>query len=460
MSEQNPLDLPEGDPFGPHNLPYGVFTPAGSTSGPGAPAPGSASGPAAASGAPAGAGVADGAGAPAGAGVAGGAGGAGTADGRRVGVRIGSYVLDAGAAAAALGSPYVSLLAQPTLNPLLAAGRRTWSDVRRALTAWVTVPAHRDVIRPLLHPLSDVTLHLPFDVADYVDFYASEHHASNLGRMFRPDSPTPLTPNWKHLPIGYHGRSGTVVVSGTDVVRPTGQRKTPADTAPVFGPSVKLDIEAEVGFVVGKPSTPGTPVPLADFREHVFGLCLLNDWSARDIQAWEYVPLGPFLGKSFATSVSAWVTPLEALDTARVAPPERTEPLLPYLDDSAETASDEPGGYDLRITVTLNGEVVSSPPFSTVYWTAAQQLAHMTVNGASLRTGDLYGSGTVSGPSPDQFGSLIELTWNGRDPLELPSGKRTFLEDGDVVTLSAWAPGPGGTRVGLGEVTGRIASAR
>ncbi|WP_282794141.1 fumarylacetoacetase [Streptomyces sp. CC224B] len=448
MSEQNPLDLPEGDPFGPHNLPYGVFTPAGSTSGPGAPAPGSASAPAAASGAPAGAGV------------AGGAGGAGTADGRRVGVRIGSYVLDAGAAAAALGSPYVSLLAQPTLNPLLAAGRRTWSDARRALTAWVTVPAHRDVIRPLLHPLSDVTLHLPFDVADYVDFYASEHHASNLGRMFRPDSPTPLTPNWKHLPIGYHGRSGTVVVSGTDVVRPTGQRKTPADTAPVFGPSVKLDIEAEVGFVVGKPSTPGTPVPLADFREHVFGLCLLNDWSARDIQAWEYVPLGPFLGKSFATSVSAWVTPLEALDAARVAPPERTEPLLPYLDDSAETASDEPGGYDLRITVTLNGEVVSSPPFSTVYWTAAQQLAHMTVNGASLRTGDLYGSGTVSGPSPDQFGSLIELTWNGRDPLELPSGKRTFLEDGDVVTLSAWAPGPGGTRVGLGEVTGRIASAR
>ncbi|QDQ13081.1 fumarylacetoacetase [Streptomyces spectabilis] len=434
MSEQNPLDLPEGDPFGPHNLPYGVFSPAGSAD----PAPGSASGSAAGST----------------------AGSAPVTEGRRVGVRLGSYVLDAGAAAAALGSPYVSLLAQPTLNPLLAAGRRTWSDVRRALTAWVTVPAHREAIRPLLHPLSDVTLHLPFDVADYVDFYASEHHASNLGRMFRPDAPAPLTPNWKHLPIGYHGRAGTVVVSGTDVIRPAGQRKTPADAAPVFGPSAKLDIEAEVGFVVGAPSALGTPVPLADFREHVFGLCLLNDWSARDIQAWEYVPLGPFLGKSFATSVSAWVTPLEALDAARVAPPERTEPLLPYLDDSAESASDGPGGYDLRITVTLNGEVVSNPPFSTVYWTAAQQLAHMTVNGASLRTGDFYGSGTVSGPSPDQFGSLIELTWNGRDPLELPSGKRTFLEDGDVVTLSAWAPGPGGTRVGLGEVTGRVAAPR
>ncbi|MFH8560364.1 fumarylacetoacetase [Streptomyces sp. NPDC017988] len=412
-SEGDPFDLPEGDPFGPHNLPYGVFSLPGERD-----------------------------------------------DQRRVGVRLGSYVLDAGAAAAALGSPYVSLLARPTLNALLSAGRTAWSDVRRALTAWVTVPSYRDSVRPLLHPLSDATLHLPFEVADYVDFYASEHHATHLGQIFRPDSPTPLTPNWKHLPIGYHGRSGTVVVSGTDVVRPCGQRKAPADTAPVFGPSVRLDIEAEVGFVVGAPSTHGTPVPLADFREHVFGLTLLNDWSARDIQAWEYVPLGPFLGKSFATSVSAWITPLEALDAARVAPPERTHQLLPYLDDSAESAADEPGGYDLRMTVTLNGHVISEPPFSTVYWTAAQQLAHMTVNGASLRTGDLYGSGTVSGPSAGQYGSLIEITWNGRDPLELPDGKRTFLEDGDEVTLSAWAPGPAGTRVGLGEVTGRIVAAR
>lgn len=411
--EGDPFGLPEGDPFGPHNLPYGVFSLAGEAD-----------------------------------------------NRRRVGVRLGSHVLDAGAAAAALGSPYVSLLARPTLNPLLAAGRRAWSDVRRALTAWVTVPAHREAVRPLLHPLSEVTLHLPFEVADYVDFYSSEHHATNLGQIFRPDAPSPLTPNWKHLPIGYHGRSGTVVVSGTDVVRPSGQRKAPADTAPVFGPSVRLDIEAEVGFVVGAPSTHGTPVPLADFREHVFGLTLLNDWSARDLQAWEYVPLGPFLGKSFATSVSAWITPLEALDAARVAPPERTHQLLPYLDDSAESVADEPGGYDLRITVTLNGKVISEPPFSTVYWTAAQQLAHMTVNGASLRTGDLYGSGTVSGPEAGQYGSLIEITWNGRDPLELPDGKRTFLEDGDEITLSAWAPGPHGTKVGLGEVTGRIVAPR
>ncbi|MEU2115168.1 fumarylacetoacetase [Streptomyces sp. NPDC016459] len=404
MSEHSPLDLAEGDPFGPHNLPYGVFSTADEP------------------------------------------------ERRRLGVRIGGHVLDAGAAAHALGSPYAALLAQPSLNPLLAAGRTAWRDVRRALTAWVTVPAHRADVEPLLYPLAEVTLHLPYEVADYVDFYASEHHATNVGRIFRPDGDA-LTPNWKHLPIGYHGRAGTVVVSGTDVVRPSGQRKAPTDAAPVFGPSVKLDIEAEVGFLVGTPSDLGRPVPLADFREHVFGLTLLNDWSARDVQAWEYVPLGPFLGKSFQTSVSAWVTPLEALDAARTAPPARDFPLLPYLDDAAE---EEPGGFDLRITVEINGEVVAEPPFSTMYWTAAQQLAHMTVNGASLRTGDLYGSGTVSGPEVGQRGSLLELTWNGRDALELAGGKRTFLEDGDEVTLTAWAPGPDGTRVALGEVRGRI----
>ncbi|MFD7442578.1 fumarylacetoacetase [Streptomyces sp. NPDC059909] len=407
MPEQSPLDLAEGDPFGPHNLPYGVFTTADEP------------------------------------------------DRRRLGVRIGDHVLDAGAAAHTLGSPYAALLAQPSLGPLLAAGRTAWRDVRRALTAWVTVPAHRQDIEPLLRHLSAVTLHLPYEVSDYVDFYSSEHHATNVGHIFRPDG-EPLTPNWKHIPIGYHGRSGTVVVSGTDVIRPAGQRKAPADPAPVFGPSVKLDIEAEVGFVVGTPSELGGPVPLSAFRDHVFGLQLLNDWSARDIQAWEYVPLGPFLGKSFATSVSAWVTPLEALDAARVAPPARDVPVLPYLDDSGE---EEPGGFDLRISVAINGQIVSEPPFATMYWTAAQQLTHMTVNGASLRTGDLYGSGTVSGPDVHQRGSLLELTWNGRDPLELPYGKRTFLEDGDEVTMTAWAPGPDGVRVGLGEVTGRIVPA-
>ncbi|MEV3859497.1 fumarylacetoacetase [Streptomyces sp. NPDC050095] len=403
VTEHTPLDLPEGHPFGAHNLPYGVFS------------------------------YAD--------------------ESPRVGVRIGDHVLDAGGAAAALGSPYVSLLARPNLNSLLSAGRTAWSDVRRALTAWLTVPAHRETVLPFLHPLDSVTLHLPFDVADYVDFYASEHHASNLGRLFRPDE-EPLKPNWKHLPVGYHGRAGTVVVSGTDVVRPSGQRKGPADPAPVFGPSARLDIETEVGYVVGVPSAQGTSVPLSAYHDHVFGLCLLNDWSARDIQNWETVPLGPHLGKSFATSISAWITPLEALDAARVPAPERTVPLLPYLDDADPDL--DPAGYDLHITVTLNGQVISEPPFSTMYWTGAQMLAHMTVNGASLRTGDLYGSGTISGPEENQRGSLIEMTWNGTRPLDLPTGKRGFLEDGDEVTLSAWAPGPNGTRVGLGDVTGRI----
>jgi fumarylacetoacetase len=298
-----------------------------------------------------------------------------------------------------------------------------------------------------------VTLHLPFTVADYVDFYASENHARNVGQIFRPDAADSLTPNWKHLPIGYHGRSGTVVVSGTDVVRPSGQRKAPADAAPVFGPSVRLDIEAEVGFVVGTPSEQGRPVSLGDYRDHVFGLCLLNDWSARDVQAWEYVPLGPFLGKSFATSVSPWVVPLDALEHARVAPPARDVEPLEYLDDRGG----EPWGLDLAIEVRLNGHPISRPPFAAMYWTAAQQLAHMTVNGASLRTGDLFASGTVSGPEPETRGALIELTWNGEHPIKLPDGSaRTFLEDGDEVAITATAPGPDGTRIGFGEVVGRI----
>ncbi|MFJ1751674.1 fumarylacetoacetase [Kitasatospora sp. NPDC088134] len=397
------LSLPDDSPFGVHNLPYGVFTAADR--------PGR----------------------------------------RRIGVRIGDLVLDAGAAARAVGEPS-DLLTAENLNPLMASGRSSWTAVRAALTSWLTDQAHRAAVEPCLLDLAEVELHLPFEVADYVDFYASEHHATNLGKIFRPGQ-EPLTPNWKHLPIGYHGRSGTVVVSGTPVTRPHGQRKAPADAAPSFGPSRRLDIEAEVAFVVGTPSTMGTPVALADFAEHVFGVCLLNDWSARDLQAWEYVPLGPFLGKSFATSLSPWVVPLDALRHARVEPPARDVEPLPYLDDRKA----EPWGLDLAIEVALNGHTVSRPPFATMYWTAAQQLAHLTANGASLRTGDLYASGTVSGPEPDTRGALIELTWNGEQPLTLPDGtSRTFLEDGDEVAITATAPGPGGLRVGFGEVIGRI----
>ncbi|GAA2076245.1 fumarylacetoacetase [Streptomyces albiaxialis] len=370
---------------------------------------------------------------------------------RRVGVRYGDSVLDAGAAAAALGSAHAELLARPSLNPLMAEGRAVWRAVRAELRGWLADGS----ADPYLRPLSEASLHLPFEVADYVDFYASEHHATNLGRLFRPDGAA-LLPNWKHLPVGYHGRSGTVVASGTPVVRPQGQRKAPSESAPTFGPTRRLDIETELGFVVGAGrERDGSGVALGDFSEHVFGVTLLNDWSARDIQGWEGQPLGPHLAKSFLTSVSPWITPLEALDAARVAPPARDEALLPYLDDSAPGI--EPGGLDLRITVRLNGHVIAEPPFSAMYWTGAQMLAHMTVNGASLRTGDLYGSGTVSGPDRlTQSGCLQELTWGGAEPVVLADGKRTFLEDGDEVTLSAWAPGPSGTRLALGAVTGRV----
>ncbi|MDP9394167.1 MAG: fumarylacetoacetase [Actinomycetota bacterium] len=366
-------------------------------------------------------------------------------------VRLGDHVVDVGELAAQGVLPRESQLASGvSLNPFLATGLETWREVRAELQRLLTDADAAERVEDSVHPLTDVTLHLPFEVGDYVDFYSSEHHAENVGRIFRPDG-EPLAPNWKHLPIGYHGRSGTVVVSGTDVVRPCGQRRPPGADAPVYGPSVRLDIEAEVGFVVGVDTELGSPVAAADFRDHVFGVVLVNDWSARDIQAWEYVPLGPFLGKSFATSVSAWVVPLDALEEARVAPPvQDPEPLL-YLRD--------PGGWglDLALEVSWNGTTVSRPPFSTMYWTPAQQLAHMTVNGASLRTGDLYASGTVSGPERDQRGSFLELSWNGTEPVSLADGsERTFLEDGDTITISATAPGADGSRIGLGEVSGTV----
>jgi fumarylacetoacetase len=268
-------------------------------------------------------------------------------------------------------------------------------------------------------------------VGDYVDFYASLHHASNVGRIFRPDQ-EPLLPNWRHLPVGYHGRSGTIG----------------------FGPSARLDIEAEVGFVVGTPSTPGEPVPVADFAEHVFGVCLLNDWSARDLQAWEYVPLGPFLGKSFATSVAAWITPLDVLADAWTAPPPQDPRPLPYLAEPPSL------GLDLDLTVVLNGTELSRPRFAGMYWTPAQLLAHLTSNGAHLRTGDLFASGTVSGPDKAQRGCLLELTWGGAEPIRLADGSpRTFLEDGDEVVITATSPSAVDGSIVLGEVRGRVTAA-
>ncbi len=368
----------------------------------------------------------------------------------RVGVAIGEHVLDLAAAAAVAGLDGGHVFAEPSLNAFMRLGRPAWTTVREWLTEILTHPGDEELMAPHLFPMSQVRMHRPFEVGDYVDFFSSRQHAENLGRILRPDAPA-LPTAWLHLPIGYHGRAGTIVPTGTDVVRPCGQRRLAPDADPAYGPSTRLDFEAEVGFVVGVPSSLGQPVGPEEFAEHVFGVVLVNDWSARDIQALEYVPLGPFLGKSFATSISAWVVPLEALEPARVSAPRQDPPPLGYLGNGSEW------GLDLRLEVQLNGTVVSRPPFSTMYWTPAQQLAHLTANGASLRTGDLFASGTVSGAEHDQRGSLVELTWNGTQPVHLADGQqRTFLDDGDTVTISAWAPGSDGVPIGLGPVTGTI----
>jgi len=371
-------------------------------------------------------------------------------DDPRVGVRIGDFVLDLAPVGALDMVSETDMFGEPTLAPLLSAGRAAWASVRRWLTTLLSDPSERSAVEPHLVPLSEVALHLPFEVADYVDFYCSLEHATNVGRIFRPDS-EPLLPNWRHLPVGYHGRAGTVVVSGTGVVRPCGQRKEAEDPAPVYGPTQRLDIEAELGFVVGMPSRLGHSVPVAAFADHVFGVTLLNDWSARDIQTWEYVPLGPFLGKSFATSISPWITPLDALAAARVSLPGQSPEPLSYLQ------VEEPAGFDIDVEVRCNDTVVSRPPYRSMYWSPAQMLAHMTANGASLRTGDLFASGTISGVAREQRGSLLELSWDGRDPIGLADGStRMFLEDGDEVRLSATAPGTGGGRITLGDVSGHI----
>jgi fumarylacetoacetase len=345
------------------------------------------------------------------------------ADGRRfAAVRFEDAVLD-------LVHVDPVLFADGALDRFLAAGPATWERVRAEAAALVQTGALQ------LLPLADVTPVLGFTVADYVDFYASEHHATNAGRIFRPTA-EPLPANWKCMPVGYHGRSGAIVPSGTPIARPRGMLGPSA-----FGPSRRLDFEAEVGFVVG---AAGRSIAVDDADRHVFGICLLNDWSARDIQAFETVPLGPFLGKSFATSVAPWITPLAALDAARVS----SRPDAPVPEHLRESVHH---GLALDLEVRINGEVVSRPAFGDMYWTYAQMLAHLTSNGAAVRAGDLYASGTVSGPQRHQRGCLLELTWNGTEPLELGSGTRTWLEDGDEVTISAVA-GP----VTLGDVSGRI----
>ena len=383
----------------------------------------------------------------------------------RVGVRIGDHVLDLDRLAvdglvsldADAEAGTSGVFGAASLNPFLARGPTAWHAVRHRLTDLVCDPAAQARVAPALVPLAAATLHMPIAVADYVDFYSSREHATNLGRLFRPDA-EPLLPNWRHLPVAYHGRSGTVVVSGTPVPRPSGQRRE-GDRSVTFGPSTRLDIELELGFVVGVPSPPGEPVPIAEAAEHVFGVALVNDWSARDIQAWEAQPLGPFLGKSFATTMSAWVTPLEALAACRVTGPSQDPEPLPYL------RLGERWGLALDLEVALRPQgagvatTISRTSAAGLYWRMPQQVAHLTVNGAHLRTGDLLASGTISGPERGSEGSLIELTRGGTEPLDVAGQARAFLEDGDEVVLRGRTHPAAGVTIELGEAAGRITPA-
>ncbi len=375
------------------------------------------------------------------------------------GVAIGDAILDLAAAAEAgllTGEP-----AGPTLNGFLALGAGPRRALRARLSALLSEgSAERSRVEPLLHRAADCVLHLPATVGDYTDFYAGIHHATNVGRLFRPDNP--LLPNYKWVPIGYHGRASTVQPSGEPVRRPNGQRKRPDEEAPGFGPCRNLDYELELGVWIGPGNAPGEPVPIARAADHVVGFCLLNDWSARDVQAWEYQPLGPFLAKSFATTVSPWIVTAEALEPFRTAQPPRPDgdpaPLLYLLDEADQRV----GALEIEVEVLLLTErmrAAGSGPHrlslgSTrhLYWTVAQLVAHHASNGCSLRPGDLLGSGTISAPVPDGYGSLLEITRGGREPIALPNGEtRRFLEDGDEVILRARARREGAAQIGFGE---------
>jgi fumarylacetoacetase len=374
----------------------------------------------------------------------------------RVGVAIGDEILDLAALSTAGHLDGIGLAPESVhadrLNHLMGEPHATRLGLRRRLSSLLGVenPSLQSDADKWLVAASDAAMHLPCVIGDYVDFYSSIEHATNLGRLFRPDG-DPLLPNWRYLPVGYHGRASTVVVSGTPVSRPHGQRKAAADPAPSFGPSIRLDIELELGFFTGSGPELGSPIALGDAEDHIFGFALVNDWSARDLQAWEYVPLGPFLGKSFATTVAPWVVTREALAPFRVDPPVQEPVPLPYLSGSTTA------GIDIDLEVHLNGTRISATSFRGMYWTPAQQLTHAASNGTAIRAGDLYASGTVSGSTPGSAGSLIELTWNGADPLTLADGStRTWLKDGDTVTLGGRCTAAGATPIGFGACSGTI----
>lgn len=393
----------------------------------------------------------------------------------RVGIAIGDRILDVGAAHA-LGlvrGVGADACLGSTLNPLLALGSEAWSELRAQVSRLLSEdapPADREAARTCLVAMDDARMLRPIDVGDYTDFYASRHHAENVGRMFRPDD-EPLLPNYLWIPIGYHGRASSVVVDGTPVKRPAGQKAPPAPGAPPrFGPTERLDWEMEIGAVVGPANELGTPVPIGDAWARIFGFCLLNDWSARDLQAWEYRPLGPFLGKSFATTMSPWIVTAEALEPFRVPAPEREpgEPRpLPYLTHPDDVAR---GGLDLRVEVHLRtsamrarGEAparVSHGTLRDMTWTFAQMLTHHTSNGCNLRPGDLLGSGTISGTDPASFGSILELARGGKEPLTIGGESRAFLEDGDEVVMTGYCEAEGFVPIGFGSCRGVVEPSR
>jgi fumarylacetoacetase len=396
---------------------------------------------------------------------------AGSRERPRVGVAIGDRIVDV---IACRRAAYLSGVAEacdaPNLNRLLAAGRDAWTTLRAELSQILRDGSYRaremrDREGELFVPAADAELLLPAEIGDYTDFYASVHHATNVGSMFRPDNP--LLPNYKHVPIGYHGRASSVVPSGTPVRRPNGQTKAPTADGPSFGPSRMLDYELEVGAFVGPGNRLGEAIPITEAEDHLFGIVLVNDWSARDIQGWEYQPLGPFLAKNFATTVSPWVVTMDALAPFRVpaaARPAGDPAPLPYLTDPD---SAERGGIALSLEVWLRtpamrerGEaeaLLSRGSFAAMYWTLGQMLAHHASNGCNLRPGDLIASGTVSGPERNERGCLLELTWRGAEPLTLPDGEtRRFLEDGDEVILRGWCEREGRVRIGMGECRGRV----
>jgi len=381
----------------------------------------------------------------------------GTKEAPRGGVAIGDQILDL----AVLG-----LKTGPNLNGIAAAGRPAWRRLRRSLSALLSRPENENKTKKFLVPQSKAELFLPVTIGDYSDFYAGIHHAVTVGKIFRPDNP--LLPNYHWVPIGYHGRASSIVASGTPVVRPTGQTKAPDAPVPSFGPSKRLDFELELGFVIGPGNALGKPVPVSKALDHVFGVVLLNDWSARDIQAWEYQPLGPFLAKSFATTISPWIVTMEALAPFRCAAFDRKaggQPApLPYLHNEADQRM---GGYDIGMEMHLRSALMRAQKmpaarltrsnFRHAFWTAAQMVTHQTSNGCNLQPGDLLGSGTISGPTPDALGSMLELTQGGKVPVTLPTGeKRMFLEDGDEVVLRGRCEKEGCVPIGFDEAAGMV----